>query len=126
MHITTSTAALVLGADTKVIDNILAREGKHLIRDGRRGRTRRISFAVLKQLAVALELRRHLGVPIAIALDTSAKLLATADGEMPMGALGSIRIDLKSLGVNLSAALADAIEQTTPPPRGRPRKGDHE
>ena len=62
MYITTAAAAAALDLDLKSIDNILSREGKHLIRRGKQGVRRRIDDDALAPIAIAIVLKRELGV----------------------------------------------------------------
>ena len=116
----TATAAHALGVDRKVLDNLLTREAKALVGVGRRGKDRRISFLVLEQLALALLLKRDLGVSLAKALELAAAIAHSPTGEIAVGSLGTLRYVHSGLRSPLEAALADALEEVAPPRRGRP------
>ena len=118
--LTTATAAATLGVDTRVLDNILSREASHLVPSGVRGRSRRISVQVLELVAVALVLKRDLGIPIARGLDLAAKLGESVAGEIPFGRFGTLRFSFNPLRSAMQQSIADIVEQTVPPERGRP------
>jgi hypothetical protein len=116
----TATAAHALGVDRKVLDNMLTREAKGLVGVGRRGKDRRISFRVLEQLALALLLKRDLGVSLARGLELAGSIAQSPTGEIAVGSLGVLRYEHSGLRSPLEAALADALEEVAPPRRGRP------
>jgi hypothetical protein len=118
MHITTAAAAAVLEIDIKSVDNILSREGKHLIRSGKQLR-RRIDTAVLLPIAVAIVLNRELGVPLRRGLEIGGKFLDSRDSSVAVGQLGVLSFDIDALRSHLTAVLAEVLEQTAPPKRGR-------
>lgn len=119
--LTTQTAALALGVERKILDNILAREAKPFASAGRRGKNRRIDFPTLERIAIALILNRDLGVPISKGLDLAERILrAPRDRELPLGSLMSLRFDTAHLHRALESAIADAVEEFVPPRRGRP------
>lgn len=61
MNYTTTDVAAALGTTTKMVDNLLAREAKHLLSTGKRGKSRLIDESLIEILAIALLLRRDLG-----------------------------------------------------------------
>ncbi|HVT37862.1 MAG TPA: hypothetical protein VHE78_02345 [Gemmatimonadaceae bacterium] len=119
----TATAAHALGIDRKVLDNLLTREAKALVGAGRRGKERRISFVVLEQIALALLLKRDLGVSLAKGLELATAIAQSPSGEIAVGSLGSLRYEHSGLRSPLEAALADALEEVAPLRRGRPPIG---
>ena len=118
--LTTITAAATLGIDTKALDNILSREASHLVPRGARGKSRRISAHVLELIAVALLLKRDLGIPIARGLDLAIKLGESVSGEIPFGRFGRLSFNTNPLRSAMQQSIADIVEQTVPPERGRP------
>ena len=118
--LTTTTAAATLGVDTKALDNILSREASHLVPRGARGKSRRISAHVLELVAVALLLKRDLGIPIARGLDLATKLGESVSGEIQFGRFGILRFNINPLRSAMQQSIADIVEQTVPPERGRP------
>ena len=120
MYITTSAAAVALDIDLKSIDNILCREGKHLLKDGKQGRQRRIDDAALTPIAVAILLKRELGVPLARGLEIGGKFLQSPSSSIAVGQLGILSFDITALQAHLTTILAEVLEQTALPRRGRP------
>ena len=118
--LTTATAAATLGIDSKALDNILSREASHLVACGARGKSRRISAHVLELVAVALVLKRDLGIPISRGLDLAAKLGESISGEVPFGRFGTLCFKINPLRLAMQQSIADIVEQTAPPLRGRP------
>ena len=119
--LTTLTAAATLGVDSKALDNILSREASHLVPRGARGKSRRISVQALELIAVALVLKRDLGIPIARGLDLATKLDESVSGEIPFGRFGTLCFNVYPLRTAMQQSIADIVEQTVPPERGRPR-----
>lgn len=144
--VTTTTAAIVLGIDRKVLDNLLVRLAPEALPKGRQGVERRIPISLLEHLALTTELSEMLGVPVREAFTLSRALT----GEIPLGPgnerpragqgssggsgdphagraiLGDylrIDADLARLREDLDARLALAIESVVRRPRGRPRRG---
>lgn len=120
-NLSTATSAEALGVAPKALDNLLTREARRLLPRGRRGRARRIPLPVVERVAVALILRRDLGVSHSRGLELAGELLASS-GEVLIGSLGTLRFDVSRLRVALQSALADAAEEVVVPRRGRPPK----
>ena len=91
-----------------------------MVPSGVRGKSRRISVRVLELVAVALVLKRDLGIPIARGLDLAAKLGESVAGEIPFGRFGTLRFSFNPLRSAMQQSIADIVEQTVPPERGRP------
>lgn len=120
MYITTAAAAAALDLDLKSIDNILSREGKHLIRRGKQGLRRRIDDDALAPIAIAIVLKRELGVPLARGLEIGGYLLESGSSNIAVGQLGTLSFDIDALQSHLTTILAEVLEQTALPIRGRP------
>jgi hypothetical protein len=120
MYITTAAAAAALEIDLKSIDNILSREGKHLIRRGKQGVRRRIDDDALAPIAIAIVLKRELGVPLARGLEIGGNLLESGSSNISVGQLGTLSFDIDALQSHLTTILAEVLEQTALPKRGRP------
>ena len=118
--ITSLTAAVALGIERKVLDNILSRDGRHLLPSGRQGRSRRLPFAALETLAIALLLHRDLRVPLSRGFELAESLRSSQNHEIGVGRLGKLRFDLDRLVSSLEQAVAEAIDEIHPPRRGRP------
>ena len=118
-RVTTETAARALGVDRKVLDNILAREGRHLVPIGRQGISRRLPTETLETLAIALILNRDLKIPVARCVDLAESLRNAPTREIGIGRLGKLAFDVDRLRETLVAALEEAIDDVHPRPRGR-------
>lgn len=120
MYITTAAAATVLDVDIKSIDNLLSRDGKHLVTGGKQGRRRRIDASALEPVAIAKVLNRELGVPLARGLEVAEQLLKAPSFTVAVGRLGNLSFDVIALKSHLGALLTEVLEQTALPKRGRP------
>ena len=104
------------------MDNVLAREGRMLLPPGRHGRARRVPVPVVETVAMGLVLSRDLGTPISKGLQLAARLLASPTvGSIELGGLGRLSFDVGAFRRLIEAAVADSIEQTATPLRGRPQ-----
>lgn len=119
--LSTDAAATALGVDRKTLDNALAREARLLIGEGRRGRRRRLPLPVLERLAIAFILTRDLGVGLARGLELAGDILEAAGAPVPFGSLGVLSFDSARLRVALERSIAEVLESTAEPLRGRPR-----
>jgi len=117
----TTIAAEALGVDRKTLDNILAREARHLIGAGRRGRGRRVSVDALERIAVALILKRDLGTGIANGLELADRIVRSEAATLAVGPLIALEFDLPRVRTVLEASLAVALEGMAEFTRGRPR-----
>ena len=113
-------AAFALGTTPKLLDNLLAREAKHLIVSGRQGRSRKIDEQVLEVLAVALLIRRDLSVPVGKSIDLASVIVTSGSFQASVGGLAVLRFDLAALRQVLKQALSDAVADQSPIRRGRP------
>lgn len=140
----TITAALALGVDRKRLENLLLRCRIPGTSRGRQGRARRLSRASLLALAAVVRLQEELGIPasqaaqfVASGLLSAGPLGSDADrvvpgrriepGERVTGTAAALRrgpftlsVDVAQLDRELAGALADAIEVSPRPRRGRP------
>ena len=124
--ITTATAAAAIGVSRKRLDNILAREARRLLPAGRHGRSRRVSIAVVEVIGLGLVLSRDLGSPISKSLGLAERLLASSgNGVLGLGTLGHLAFDVVKFRRAIEHAVAESIEQTPTPSRGRPRVRRH-
>jgi hypothetical protein len=119
--LSTDVAAAALGVDRKTLDNLLSREGRSLVGAGARGRRRRIPVEVLELAAIAMILNRDLGVSIAQGLEFASLIVAAPASAIPIGSLGTLTFDLIPLRQALEQSIAEALESTAEPTRGRPR-----
>jgi hypothetical protein len=120
-NLSTDTSAAALGVDRKTLDNILAREARSLVPNGSRGRSRRISVAVLEHIAIALVLQRDLGVGIGMGLEFASRILHSPSQSTRIGSLGTLTFDAARLRKALEHSVNEALESVPERPRGRPR-----
>lgn len=134
----TITAAIALGIDRKRLENLLLRCRIPGTTRGRQGRARRLSRNSLLALAVVVRLQDELGIPASHAVELLAGgLVPTGSRASPdqtdraarfePGAPAALRrglftlaVDVATLERELAAALAEAIEVSPRPRRGRP------
>ena len=119
--LSTDASAAALGIDRKTLDNILAREARSLIGTGRRGKSRRIPVAMLERVAVALILKRDLGVNLAKGFELAERILASPVSAVTVGSLGTLTFDVTRLRQALEHSIGEALESVAERTRGRPR-----
>jgi hypothetical protein len=117
--LSTHAGAAALGIDRKTFDNILAREARHLVRAGRRGRSRRIPVQVLERIAIALILNRDVGIAIGKALEVAEKIVGTPTADIELGSLTTLTFDVTRLRLALERSIGEALESVAEPTRGR-------
>lgn len=117
----TRDVAAALGVPRKVVDNLLSNKVMLFGPTGRRGVSRRISVERAAHLALALLLRRDLGMSVARAAALASDILRAGGDGIRIGALGTIRYDTARLESVVRGALADVIQDQAPVRRGRPR-----
>jgi hypothetical protein len=119
--LSTESAAAALGIERKTLDNVLAREGRMLLAQGSRGRSRRIPVAALERIAIALVLSRDIGVGIAKGLELSERILASPFSPVTVGSLSAVLFDVARLRAALERSIDEALEGVAERTRGRPR-----
>ena len=119
--VTSGTAAFALGVAKKDLDNILSRYPVRGFDRGRQGAPRRLSFASIEQVALAMDLTRVYSIPTPTALLLAEEALSTPEGVIrsPEGHL-AIHVDVERIQRDLHTKLTDAIEYVIPPRLGRP------
>jgi hypothetical protein len=134
--VTTTTAADVLQVSRKSLDNLLGRIGPGAVGAGRQGVERRISVALLEELALTVELSRRAGIPARDAFELARALLGRAQvdpdqadvspdfiGSVSLGPFVQLGANLRALREDLQARLETAIESVVRRRRGRPANG---
>ena len=117
---TVATVAVALGVGAKWIDNILSHHAIPGVTQSRQGVARRLTGEAVSVLEITLRLTRTFGIPVRKALDVAADLVRHP--ERPKEAEGlEIRIDVDSVRAQLDVRLAEAVEFSPVPRRGRPR-----
>ena len=119
--VTTGTAAFALSVSKKELDNILSRYPVRGFERSKQGIQRRLSFASIEQVALAIDLTRVYHIPTPVSLLLAEEALSSREGIItsPGGHL-AIHVDIDRIRRDLQAKLADAIEHVIPPRRGRP------
>jgi hypothetical protein len=118
--LSTDAAAAALGVSRKTLDNILAREARHLLQPGSQGRSRRIPIPALERIAVALILNRDVGITVSRGLEVSEELLRAASAHVELGPLTTLTFDVAKLRAALDRSIGDVLESIAEPTRGRP------
>jgi hypothetical protein len=119
--LSTHASAVALGIDRKSLDNILAREARPLMGIGRRGRSRRVPAEVLERVAIALILKRDLGVTLARGLRIAERVLGSPSSSVTVGSLSTLSFDVPRLRQALELSIGEALESVAERTRGRPR-----
>ncbi len=117
---TVATAALALDVPVKWIDNTLSHYRVPGVFQARQGIARRLTSEAVVVLETTLRLIRSLEIPTARALRIAQELTATGGSVYSTGGC-EVRLDLGQLRAAVSARLADAVEISPVPRRGRPR-----
>jgi hypothetical protein len=119
---TVATAAVTLRMPAKWIDNVLSHHSVPGIVRTRQGVARRLTPQAILSLEIAIRLIDGLSIPVARALELSAKGIRE-NGEIPAGKGVTVRFDVEAIQAELSERLANAVEIAPLPRRGRPPKG---
>jgi hypothetical protein len=119
---TIAASAVTLGVSAKWLDNVLSHHSIPGVHHTRQGVRRLIPPSALIQLEIALLLGRTLAVPLSVAIPLAIQLHQTG-GRIDTSGLSplTITLDLAQLSSAVDRRLADAIESTPNPKRGRPR-----
>ena len=118
---TVGTVAFALNVPSKWLDNILSHHRLPGVVQERQGVSRKVTPEALLQLALAVRLINDLGIPAANALRIGSTLLENQGAyQTPAGT--SLSLDLTQLRRELENRLAQAVEITPVPRRGRPSR----
>lgn len=116
---TVGTVALALGLSAKWIDNVLSHHTVRGVTQKRQGVSRKVSLEGLLQLALAIILIEDLEIPTSRAIRL-ADALSDSGGNLQTPTGISIALDLPVIRARLETRLAQAVEITPVPRRGRP------
>lgn len=111
--------ALALGVHRKWIDNVLSHHQLDGVDHTRQGIRRRLAPAAVLVLAIALDLHRALGLPLARSLEVATQI-AAGDGSVRAGRNVALEVDVVRLQGELAERLGAAAEAAPPRRRGRP------
>ena len=119
---TVATTAVTLDMPRKWVDNTLSHFDVPGVRQSRQGVSRKLSPRAVLILAIGLRLVKALGVPMNIALPLAAQLAEPGVAEPRIEIAGGIwlEMDVASVARDIEARLAQAVELTPIPRRGRP------
>lgn len=118
---TVATVAITLGVTPKWLDNALSRFPVRGVSQSRQGVSRRLGPQAVVTLRLATELIRTLGLPLGRAISLAERAgdeRETASIELFSSAHLIIQVSAAAREVNVR--LADAVEVTPVPKRGRP------
>jgi hypothetical protein len=116
---TVGTVALALAIPQKWLDNVLSHYTLTGVAQQRQGVSRKVSLEGVLQLALAIHLIQDLEVETPNGIRLAALLTKAGGLHRTKGGI-SIEIDLPRIRTNLEARLAEAVEITPIPRRGRP------
>lgn len=117
---TVGTVALALSIPKKWVDNVLSHYVVGGVVQRRQGVSRKVSLDGVVNLALAANLIQDLEIPTPNALRLAAMLTAAGGHHRTKAGIG-IQLDLPRLRAALEARLAEAVEITPIPKRGRPQ-----
>lgn len=112
--------AIALGTSPKTIDNLITRYCRAAIPVGTQGASRSIPAATVEVIALALLLKRDLGMPFRRGWLIGTGLLHGDAPRMSVGILGTLEYDVPRLKAVVRQALADSVQDRSPIRRGRP------
>ena len=116
---TTSTVAVALQVTPKWLDNTLSHFRVTGVSSGRQGVARRLDRRAVTVLEIALLMSSGIGAPMDQALAVAEEIVRSGGRVVTRRGL-SIAIDLDQLEQKLTERLAEAVEFTPVPRRGRP------
>lgn len=116
---TVGTVALALAIPKKWVDNVLSHYAVAGVVQHHQGVSRKVSLDGVLQLALAAHLIQDLEVPTPNALRLAAALTEAGGHYRTTAGIG-LDVDLPRMRGNLETRLADAVEITPIPRRGRP------
>ena len=115
---TVATVAVALRVPPKWLDNLLTNHTVPGVSKRRQGIARRLTPEAVTVLEIVLRLTRSLGLPVARAL-----IVARDHSASPYREEGiALTVDASAVRADVEARLAEAVELTPTPTRGRPRR----
>jgi len=116
---TVATVAITLNVSPKWLDNTLSHYRIEGVVQARQGVSRKLSPHAVLTLRIALRLVEHLEMPLRRALELAHELTGDPGG-YPLSRELSISLDLNRATAEITERLAQAVEITPVPRRGRP------
>ena len=117
---TVAAAAVSLGIAPKALDNILIRYEVAGVSRTRQGISRKLSARSVLTLDIALRLSRSAPMPLGTALNLAAIVFEHSHSSIELEKGITLTFDLRLLGTDLDVRLAEAVEVSPAPRRGRP------
>lgn len=123
---TVATVSATLGVTPKWLDNVLSRFPVHGVIQSRQGISRRLAPRAVVTLHLANQLVRTTGMPLRDALGLAERVeIAKGKGNEQHSSIelfssAYLTIDLAAAATEISRRLAEAVEITPVPKRGRP------
>jgi hypothetical protein len=115
---TVATAAVALGVSAKWVDNALSHHRVAGVVQSRQGVARRLTIEAVTVLEITLRLMRGLQIPAAAAIQIGQGLSRHGSAWSREGC--EIRLDVDAVRSSVAQRLAEAVEYTPVPRRGRP------
>ncbi len=115
---TVATAAVALSVTAKWVDNALSHNRITGVAQSRQGVARRLTVEAVTVLEIALRLMRSLHIPASPALRIAQEL--GRDGTAYSRDGCELRLDVDEVRATVAGRLAEAVEYTPVPRRGRP------
>jgi len=109
--------------DVKWIDNLLSHFDIPGVEGGRQGVARKISRDGVRHIALIRRLNRDLRVPVSHAAAIATRLLAGESARAIVGSGLELHIDRLALDEEIDRRISEAVEASTLPRRGRPKRG---
>jgi len=117
---TTASTAVALVVSEKWLDNLLSRNKIDGVQQARQGVSRRLSLDAVATIAVAKALMDGVSSPASAAIPAAQALLESGVRQSELGHFVSFHVDRDMLLPALVERLANAVEVTPVPARGRP------
>ena len=119
----TDVIAFAARADAKWIDNLLSKFAIPGIVGGRQGVSRTASVDAVYRVALIHLLNRDAGIPVALAVATTASLLSSEGDAVSLGAeFLRLELDGSAFRAAIDQRLTEASEALAPARRGRPSR----
>lgn len=116
---TVGALALTVGMPVRWVDNVLSHHKVPGVTQERQGVARKVAFEGVLHLALALNLIQAFRIPLTAALHLAYTIVTNGGRyDTPTGIM--ISIDLNLLRTRIEGRLAEAVEITPVPKRGRP------
>jgi hypothetical protein len=118
---TVATVAVTLGVAPKWLDNVLSRFAVRGVLQSRQGVSRRLGPHAVVTLHLANELVRTLGLPLGEAISLAERIGESGEtGSVQLFSTAHLTVDVARATREVGERLAQAVEVTPVPKRGRP------